>query len=166
MAKHQNTSKPYTFKTSTDSLQQSCLLKDLNSFILYSGPAARLQLEGPYKLADSKLHVSSHPTPFVKEYITIRAAFLWENPKMDLWSQIKWILHYQKTEDLKKDHLPWQWHVLMLLVMRKNNRGKKQQTDLHRKDKKEKQRKLCMNIQNVHISVWNTNVSWIEYTLR
>ena len=37
--------------------------------------------------------------------------------------------------------------------MRQNNRGKEQQTDLHRKDKKENQHKLCMNIQNVHISV-------------
>ena len=152
-----------------DSLQQSCLLKDLTSFILYSGPAARLQLERPNKSPDSKLHVSSHPTPFFKKYITSTAAFLRENPKTDLWSQIIWIPPYQKTEDLKKDHLPWQRHVLMLLVMRKNrreNRGKKEQTDLHHEDKKEKQHKLSMNIQNVHISVWNTNVSQIEYTLR
>ena len=63
-----------------------------------------------------------------------------------------------KTEDPKKDHLPWQRHVLVLLV------GKKK-TDTHRgKYKKKKQHKLGMNIRNVYILVWNTNVSWIEYT--
>ena len=63
----------------------------------------------------------------------------------------------KKTEDPKKDHLPWQRHVLVLLA------GKK--TDTHRgKDKKKKQHKLGMNIRNVYISVWNTNVSRIEYT--
>ena len=72
--------------------------------------------------------------------------------------QIIRILHYpQKTEDPKKDHLQWQRHVLVLLV------GKKQ-TDPHGEDKKKKQHELQMNIRNVYISVWNTNVSRIEYT--
>ena len=35
-------------------------------------------------------------------------AFFWENPKTDLWSQIIWILHYQKTKDPKKYYLPRQ----------------------------------------------------------
>ena len=39
-----------------------------------------------------------------------------------------------------------------------------QQTDPYREDKKKKQHKLGMNIQNVYISVWNTNVCRIEYT--
>ena len=38
-----------------------------------------------------------------------------------------------------------------------------QQTDPHGEDKKKKQHKLGMNIRNVYISVWNTNVSRIEY---
>ena len=54
------------------------------------------------------------------------------------------ILHYQKTEDPKKDHLLWQRHVLVLLVGKK-----KQQTDPHGEDKKKKQHKLGMNIRNV-----------------
>ena len=41
---------------------------------------------------------------------------------------------------------------------------KKQQTDPHGEDKKKKQHELQMNIRNVYISVWNTNVSQIEYT--
>ena len=45
------------------------------------------------------------------------------------------------------------------------NRGKKQQTDPRGEEKKEKQHKLRMNIQNLYISVWSTNVSRIEYTL-
>ena len=102
MAKHQNPSKPYTFKTSTDSLQQSCLLKDLNSFILYSGPAARLQLEGPNKLANSKLHVSSHPSPLFQKVHNKYGCVLLENPKTDLWSQIIWILHFQKRKIWKR----------------------------------------------------------------
>ena len=54
---------------------------------------------------------------------TTKGAFFWENPKTDLWSQIIWILHYQKKmEDPIKDHLPWQRHVLVLLV------GKKKKT--------------------------------------
>ena len=49
-----------------------------------------------------------------------KGAFFWENPKTDLWSQIIRILHYpKKTEDPKKDHLPWQRHVLVLLVGKK-----------------------------------------------
>ena len=61
----------------------------------------------------------------------------------------------KKTEDPKKDHLPWQRHVLVLLV------GKKQQqTDPHGEGKKKKQHKL----RNGYISVLNTNVSRIEYT--
>ena len=55
------------------------------------------------------------------------------------------------TEDLKKDHLPRQQHVLVLLVMRKKE--KKKQTDPRGEDKKEKQHKLGMNIRNVDISV-------------
>ena len=41
---------------------------------------------------------------------------------------------------------------------------KKEQTDPHGEDKKKKQHELRMNIRNVYISVWNTNVSRIEYT--
>ena len=90
------------------------------------------------------------------------SASFWENLKADLRSQIIWILHYQKTYDPKKDHLPWQLHVLVLLVLRKivvkdNNRGE---------DKREKQHKLLMNIRNVYFLVRNTNVSRIEYILR
>ena len=55
------------------------------------------------------------------------------------------------TEDLKKDHLPRQQHVLVLPVMRKKE--KKKQTDPRGEDKKEKQHKLGMNIRNVDISV-------------
>ena len=51
-------------------------------------------------------------------------------------------------------------HVLVLLVGKKKNK----QTDAHGGDKKKKQLKLRMNIRNVHISVWNTNASRIEYT--
>ena len=65
----------------------------------------------------------------------------------------------KKPEDPKKDHLPWQQYVLVLLVGKK-----KQQTDPHGEDKKKKQHELQMNIRNVYISVWNTNVSQIEYT--
>ena len=46
----------------------------------------------------------------------------------------------------------------------KTEKKLKQQTD-PREDKKEKQHKPRMNIRNVDISVWNTNVSRIEYTL-
>ena len=56
--------------------------------------------------------------------------FFWENPKADFWSQIIWILHYQKNIKSKKDHLPWQRHVLVLLV------GKKQHADPRGEDKK------------------------------
>ena len=49
---------------------------------------------------------------------------------------------------------------------KKKEKGKKQeqQTEPHGEDKKKKQHKLGMNIQNVYISVWNINVSRIEYT--
>ena len=40
----------------------------------------------------------------------------------------------------------------------------KKQTDPHGEDKKKQQHELRMNIRNVYISVWNTNVSRIEYT--
>ena len=50
----------------------------------------------------------------------------------------------KKTEDPKKVHWPWQQHVLVLIV------GKKQQTDPRGEDKKEKQYKL--RIRNVYIS--------------
>ena len=39
-----------------------------------------------------------------------------------------------------------------------------QQTDPHSEDKKKKHHELQMNIRNVYISVWNKNVSRIEYT--
>lgn len=61
----------------------------------------------------------------------------------------------QKKLNPKKDHLPWQWHFLMLLVVKKSR-------DPRGEDKKEKQLKLCMNIQNVYISVW-TQMS-LEFT--
>ena len=45
----------------------------------------------------------------------------------------------KKTEDLKKDHLRRQRHVLVLLVMRKTEKNKnKKQTDSCAEDKKEK----------------------------
>ena len=69
----------------------------------------------------------------------------------------------KKTEDPKKDHLPWQRHVLVLLVGKKQKNKKK--TDTHRgKDKKKKQHKLGMNTRNVYILVCKRNVSRIEYT--
>ena len=46
----------------------------------------------------------------------------------------------------------------MLLAMIKIE-GKKQQTNPCGEDKKEKQNKLRMNLWNVYILVWNTNVS-------
>ena len=46
------------------------------------------------------------------------------------------ILHYQKTEDPKKDHLLWQQHVLVLLVRKKKQQ---QQTDPQGEDKNKKQ---------------------------
>ena len=85
-----------------------------------------------------------------------KGAFFWENPKTDLWSQIIRILHYQKNGRSEKGS--WQRNVLVLLV------EKKKQTDPHDEDKKKKQHELGMNIRNVFISVWNTNVSPIEYT--
>ena len=88
-----------------------------------------------------------------------QGAFFWENPKTDLWSQIIRIFHYQKN-DPKKDRLPWQRHVLVLLVENKQQ----QQTDLHGEDKRKKQHKRRLNVRNAYISVWNTNVSRIEYT--
>ena len=39
-----------------------------------------------------------------------------------------------------------------------------QQTDPHGEDKKKKQHKRRMKVRNAYISVWNTNVSRIEYT--
>ena len=63
-----------------------------------------------------------------------RGAFFMENPKTDLWSQIIRILHYRKTENPKKDHLPWQRHVLVLLVKKKKQQ--QQQTDPHGEGKK------------------------------
>ena len=46
----------------------------------------------------------------------------------------------------------------------KNKKKQQQQTAPHGEDKKKKQHEICMNIRNVYISVWNTNVSRIEYT--
>ena len=71
----------------------------------------------------------------------------------------------KKTEDPKKDHLPWQRHVLVLFAMRKLRKKLKQQTDPRGEDKNEKQHIPGMNIRNVDISVWNTKVSRIEYAL-
>ena len=88
-----------------------------------------------------------------------RGAFLWEKPKTDCDLGSYGFFTTKKTEDPKKDHIPWQRHVLVLL-MGKN----KKQTDPHGEDKKKKQHELQMNIRNVYISVWNTNVSRIEYT--
>ena len=52
------------------------------------------------------------------------------------------------------------WPRAVLLLEKK----KQQQTDPHGEDKKKKQRKRRMNVRNAYISVWNTNVSWIDYT--
>ena len=52
------------------------------------------------------------------------------------------------------------WPSAVLLLERK----KQQQTDPHGEDKKKKQHKRRMNVRNAYISVWNTNVSWIDYT--
>ena len=46
----------------------------------------------------------------------------------------------------------------------KKKTKQQEQTDLHGEDKKKKQHKLGMNIRNVYISVWNTNVSQIGHT--
>ena len=86
-----------------------------------------------------------------------KGAFFWENPKTDCDLRSYGFFTTKNTEDPKKDHLPWQRHVLVLL-MGKN----KKQTDPHGKDKKKKQHELQMNIRNVYISVWITNVSRIE----
>ena len=64
--------------------------------------------------------------PLVKtDWPSCCLTFLRENLKTDLWSQIMRILHYQKTEDPKKDHLLWQQHVLVLLVRKKKNSNNK-----------------------------------------
>ena len=47
---------------------------------------------------------------------------------------------------------------------REKKKKQQEQTDLHGEDKKKKQHKLGMNIRNVYISVWNTNVSQIGHT--
>ena len=52
------------------------------------------------------------------------------------------------------------WPSAVLLLEKK----KQQQTDRHGEDKKKKQHKRRMNVRNAYISVWNTNVSWIDYT--
>ena len=71
----------------------------------------------------------------------------------------------KKTEDPKKDNFPWQQYVLVLLMAKKTKQQQQQQqTDPHSEDKKKKQHELQMNIRNVYISVWNKNVSRIEYT--
>ena len=70
----------------------------------------------------------------------------------------------KKTEDPKKDYLPLQRRICPRAPREGENRGKKQQADPRGEHNKEKQHKLRMNIWNVYISVWNTNVSRIEYT--
>ena len=89
-----------------------------------------------------------------------KGAFFCENPKTDLWSQIVRILHYQKNGRSEKGSFT------LTTACPRATRGKKkkQQTDPHGEDKKKKQHELQLNIRNVYISVWNTNVSWIEYT--
>ena len=88
-----------------------------------------------------------------------KGAFFWENPKTDLWSQIIRILHYQKNGRSEKGSFT------MTTACPRTPRGKKnKQTDPYGEDKKKKQHELRMNIRNVYISVWNTNVSRIEYT--
>ena len=65
----------------------------------------------------------------------------------------------KKPEDPKKDHLPWQRHVLVLLVGKTNSK-----LIPTAKTGRKNQHKLRMNIRNAYISVWNTNVSRIEFT--
>ena len=77
-----------------------------------------------------------------------KVAFFWENPKTDLWSN--GFFPTKTTEDPKKDLLPWQRHVLVLLVMRKIE-GKKQHTDPREEDNKEKQHKLYVWIYEMYI---------------
>ena len=91
-----------------------------------------------------------------------RGAFFMENPKTDLWSQIIRILHYRKTENPKKDHLPWQRHVLVLLVKKKKTTTTTNWSSRRRQEKKH--HKPRVNIRNVYISVSNRNVSRIGYT--
>ena len=91
-------------------------------------------------------------------------AFFWENPKTDLWSQIMQILHYQKNGRSAKGSFTMTTACPRAPREKKKNKKQQEQTDLHGEDKKKKQHKLGMNIRNVYISVWNTNVSQIGYT--
>ena len=111
---------------------------------------------------ESKIISRERPTPVCcPNYKTnSKGAFFCENPKTDLWSQIVRILHYQKNGRSEKGSFT------LTTACPRATRGKKkkQQTDPHGEDKKKKQHELQLNIRNVYISVWNTNVSWIEYT--
>ena len=92
-----------------------------------------------------------------------KGALFWENPKMDLWSQIIWILHYQKNRKIrKKDHLSWQRHVLVLLV------GRKQHTDLCGEDKKKNKSNISyvwiyeMFIQRIQVErLMTSNIAFV-----
>ena len=70
------------------------------------------------------------------------------------------ILHYQKKkpEDPEKDHLPWQ----RTYPRATSETKKKQQTDPHGEDKKKKQHKLWMNIYEMFILRFETQM-FLEY---
>ena len=70
-----------------------------------------------------------------------------------------WILRQQKAENAKKDHLPWQRHVLMLLAMTRN-KGKNNKLILVMKTRrKSNKHELRINIRNAYISAWNKRFS-------
>ena len=87
---------------------------------------------------------------------SVTSAFFGENPKPDLWSQIIWILHYHKNGRSEKGSFTM---TTACPREKKNNK-----INPHGEDTKKKRHKLRMNIRNVYISVWNTDVSRIEYT--
>ena len=52
-----------------------------------------------------------------------KGAFFWENPKKRICDLRSYgFFTTKKMEDPRKDHLPWQRHVLVLFVEKKNNK--------------------------------------------
>ena len=84
--------------------------------------------------------------------------------KTDLWSQMIRILHNQKNGRSGKGSFTMTTACSCASRGEKKYNKNNNKTYPHGEDQKKKQHKLRMNIRNVYISVWNTNVSRIEYT--
>ena len=87
-----------------------------------------------------------------------KGAFFWENPKTDLWSHTDSSL--PKKRKIRKRII---YHDNGLSSYSSWEKMKTTNWSSWRRQE-EKQHGLRMNIRNVYISVWNTNVSRIEYT--